>query len=56
MYKTAVKGYSKKKMIVAAARRLAEVMYSILKNKSEYEVRPWAGRRENTSAVTKLCV
>jgi len=43
LYKTAVKGLSKKKMVVAEARRLTEVMYTILKNKSEYEVRPWAG-------------
>jgi transposase len=56
LYKTVVKGYSKKKMIVAAARRLAEVMYSILRDKSEYEVRPWTGKRESTSAATKLCV
>jgi transposase len=37
------KGLSKKKSIVTIARRMAEMMYSLLKSKEEYEMRPWAG-------------
>jgi transposase len=40
---TATMGRSKKKSIVSIARRMAELMYSLLKNKKEYEVRPWDG-------------
>jgi transposase len=38
-YMTKVKGIGKKKAIVAIARRLAVVMYTLLKNGTEYEVR-----------------
>ena len=40
LYKTAVKGLGKKKTVVAAGRRMAELMYSVLRNKSVYEPRP----------------
>jgi transposase len=40
---TATMGRSKKKSIVSIARRMAEMMYSLLKNKREYEIRPWNG-------------
>jgi hypothetical protein len=33
----------KKKTIVGIARRLAELMYTVLKNKTTYEPRPWKG-------------
>jgi hypothetical protein len=36
---TGEKGIGKKKAIVAIARRLGELMYTILKKKAEYEVR-----------------
>jgi transposase len=42
-YTTITKGMGKKKTIVGIARRLAEVMYSILRNQTEYEPRPWQG-------------
>ena len=42
-YLTVNKGAGKKKTIVAIARRLAEIMYAVLKNKTEYEPRPWSG-------------
>jgi transposase len=42
-YETAMKGASKKKAIVSIARRLSEIMYAVLKNKTEYEPRPWSG-------------
>jgi hypothetical protein len=35
-----VEGMSKKKTVVATGRRLAELMYCVLKNKTTYEVRP----------------
>jgi transposase len=54
LYKTVRMGLSKKKTVVAAGRRLAELMYSVLRNKTEYEPRPWAGIREYTTALTKL--
>jgi transposase len=38
-YMTKVKGKGKKKAIVAIARRLGELMYTLLKNGTEYEVR-----------------
>jgi transposase len=48
------KGLSKKKTIVSIARRLAELMYSILKNKTEYEPRFWKGSGKNSLADQAL--
>ena len=45
---TAGHGISKKKTIVSIGRRLAEIMYSVLKNKTEYEPRPWNRPRDKT--------
>jgi len=45
---------SKKKTVVAEGRRLAELMYSVLRNKTVYEPRPWAGVREDITKLTKL--
>jgi len=42
-YLTAFQGKSKKKTIVSIGRRMAELMYTVLRNKSTYEVRPWKG-------------
>jgi transposase len=42
-FMTATKGKAKKKSIVAIARRMAVLMYSLLRTKGEYEVRPWTG-------------
>jgi len=53
LYKTTEKGLSKKKTIVSTGRRLAELMYSVLRNKSKYEPRPWTGVRDNTAALAK---
>jgi transposase len=44
-YMTVTKGLNKKKSIVSIARRMTELLYSLLKNKGEYEVRPWNGCR-----------
>jgi transposase len=52
-YKTEVNGLSKKKTIVSIGRRLAELMYSVLKNKTVYEVRPWVGIRDDAASLAK---
>ena len=54
LYKTAEKGLSKKKTIVATGRLMAELMYSILRNKAKYKPRPWMGMRDNIAELTKL--
>jgi len=41
LYLTMFQGKSKKKTIVSIGRRLAELMYTVLRNKTKYEVRPW---------------
>jgi len=51
-YITAYQGASKKKTIVSIGRRLAELMYSVLKNKSKYEPRHWKGGRDNAKVLT----
>ena len=43
IFLTAFQGKSKKKIIVSIGRRIAELMYSVLRNKTEYEERPWKG-------------
>ena len=48
------RGISKKKTIVSIARRLAELMYSLLKNQTEYEPRPWRGNHTETMASRAL--
>jgi transposase len=48
-YMTQVKGIGKKKAIVAIARRLAELMYTLMKNGSEYEVLPFNPPKQDRS-------
>jgi len=43
IFSTTFQGKSKKKTVVSISRRMTELMYSVLKNKSEYEERPWKG-------------
>ena len=45
LYMAVSKG--KKKSITAIARRLTEMMYSLLRTKTAYEVRPWSGRTKS---------
>ena len=47
-------GNSKKKTIVSIGRRLAELMYSILRDKSKFEERIWAGRKEFLGNIKEL--
>jgi transposase len=51
---TAFGGKGKKKTIVSIGRRLAELMYSVLRDKSTYEARIWAGRREYLAKLKEL--
>jgi transposase len=41
LYMTQEKGLSKKKSIVAVARKLAELMFTLLRTESDYEIRPF---------------
>jgi len=52
-YKTAGQGTSKKKTIVAIGRRLAEIMYAILRNKTTYEVRQWNGIQDKMTMMVE---
>ena len=53
-YLTIHQGKSKKKTIVSIGRRMAELMYSVLRTKTKYEVRRWDGVRD-ISSVKMLC-
>jgi hypothetical protein len=53
---TKVKGMSKKKAIVAIARRLGELMYTLLKKGEDYEVRHFkrpADKKQETEALAQ---
>jgi len=52
-YKTAGQGASKKKTIVAIGRRLAEMMYAVVRNKTTYEVRQWKGVKDKTTIMVE---
>jgi transposase len=49
--RTAGAGTSKKKTIVSIGWRLAEIMYAVLRNKTEYEPRPWKGARDGAACL-----
>ena len=53
IYQTAFQGKSKKKTIVSIGRRMAELMYSVLRNKTTYELRPWNGPGKDTHSWPK---
>jgi transposase len=57
-YMTKVKGKGKKKAIVAIARRLAELMYTLLKKGEDYEVRHFkpAVRKQETEALARIAI
>jgi transposase len=50
---TAFQGASKKKTIVSIGRRLAEIMFSVLKNKTSYEPRQWVGMKNKTALLAE---
>jgi transposase len=53
LYKTTEKGLGKKKTIVAVGRRMAELMYSVLRNKTSYEPQRWKGIRDKTTVLVE---
>jgi transposase len=52
-YKTITKGMGKKKTIVGIARRLAELMYRVLRTKTAYEPRPWKGIQNDPACLAE---
>jgi transposase len=52
-YMTQEKGLGKKKTIIAIARRLAELLYTLLRDGSEYEVRPFRGGKSGAEGETE---
>jgi len=50
-YYTSSQEVSKKKTIVSIARKLAELMYSVLRNKTVYEPRKWDGPKNNPAVL-----
>jgi hypothetical protein len=57
MYLTVLQGKSKKKTIVSIGRRMAELMYSVLRNKTVYELRQWKCPKNKTVQLVEkvLC-
>jgi transposase len=55
-FKTSEKGLSKKKTIVTVGRRMAELMYSVLRNKTKYEPRHWKGIRDMATVLAEQAV
>jgi transposase len=52
-YMTMFQGRSKKKTIVSIGRRMAELMYSVLRDKTKYEVRHWKGHAKSPAALAE---
>jgi transposase len=52
-YITACQGASKKKTIVSIGRRLAELMFSVLKNKTVYEPQQWKAPKNKTAVLAE---
>jgi len=57
IYLTLLQGKSRKKTIVSIGRRLTELMYSVLRNKTKYEPRPWKGPSGDAASIAEraLC-
>jgi transposase len=55
-YMTKTKGISRKKAIVAIARRLAELLYTLLKNGTEYERRHFKAPGETGAEIAQLAL
>jgi len=52
-YMTVEKGISKKKAIVAIARRLAELLYTLMRNGTSYEPRPFMTGRKDVEVLAQ---
>ena len=55
-YMTGVKSKSKKKTIVAIARRLAEVLYVMMRDGTKYESRPFMSKEEAVKELARLAL
>ena len=55
-YLTVFQGKSKKKTIVSIGRRMAQLMYSVLRNKTTYEPRPWKGPGGGTAKLAEQSI
>jgi transposase len=55
-YMTIEKSKSKKKAIVAVARRLAELMYTMMREGTIYEARPFMGKANATEELAQLAM
>ena len=53
---TKEKGKSKKKTIVCIARRLAVLMYTMMRDGTNYESRPFRTCEEELEAITQLAL
>jgi transposase len=53
-YMTGVKGISKKKAVVAIARRLAELLYTLMRDGTSYEYRPFMGGKGEGNKLAQL--
>ena len=56
IYLTRFKGKSKKKTVVSIGRRLAELMYSVLRSKTKYEPRPWNGPSNDFAVMAEQAI
>jgi len=56
VYLTAFQGRSKKKAIVSIGRRMAELMYSVLRSKINYEPRRWNGSGNNPGGLARKAI
>jgi len=55
-YMTVEKGISKKKAIVAIARRLAELLYTLMRDGTSYEPRPFIRDRREGGSLARLAL
>jgi transposase len=55
-YMTSEKGISKKKAIVAVARRLAELMYTLMKDGTRYEYKPFISSKKVAETLARLSI
>jgi len=56
LYMTVEKGISKKKAIVAIARRLAELLYTLMRDGTRYEPRPFMAGKKDGGALGRLAL
>jgi len=53
---TSFQGSSKKKTIVSIGRRMAELMYSVMKNRTEYKPQHWKGTGNKTALLAEQAI